>query len=132
MSQSARSRDDLKRKQELVSNIFGQKLAHDDLIEAFRICKEDFDDDHESTASDFCRRLATTRPEVSIGKQTRLLFLRGVRQQGLNSEPQSKAETLRRAAIVPAVQHDSSASVKSSIPEQRYHARKITDLMGVY
>jgi hypothetical protein len=122
----------MKRKQNLVYDVFGQKLAHDDLVEAYRICTEDFDDNHEFTASDFCQRLATTRPEVSIGKQTRLLFLRGVRQQSENSEPQSKRETSRRTTTLATAQHDASGSIKSSTPERRLTPRKTTDLMGVY
>jgi hypothetical protein len=132
MSQHANGRDAMKQKRDLVHDIFGQKLAHRDLIEAYRICTEDFDDDHEFTASDFCQRLATTRPEVSIGKQTRLLFLRGVRQHSVGAEPRHKQETSRRTHVVSADHRGSSGSARSSMPERRHHPRKTTDLMGVY
>ena len=122
----------MKQKRDLVYDVFGQKLGQDDLVEAYRICTEDFDDNHELTASDFFQRLATTRPEVSIGKQTRLLFLRGVRQQSVNSVSQNKGEISWQAATVPANQRDSSDSTELSISERRHHSRKTTDLMGVY
>jgi hypothetical protein len=122
----------MQRKQDLVHDVFGQKLAHADLIEAYRICKEDFDDNQEFTASDFCQRLATTRPEISIGKQTRLLLLRGVRQQSEDSALLNKREMSRRTDMVSAAQQESSGNTKSSMSERRHHPRKTTDLMGVY
>jgi hypothetical protein len=122
----------MQRKQDLVHDVFGQKLAHADLIEAYRICKEDFDDNQEFTASDFCQRLATTRPEISIGKQTRLLLLRGVRQQSADSALHNKREISRRTDMVSAAQQDSSGNTMSSMSERRHHPRKTTDLMGVY
>lgn len=132
MSQNTQSHYDMKRKQDVVSDVFGNKLAHEDLKEALRICTEEFGDHRELTASDFCQRLVETRPEIAIGKQTRLLFLRGVRQQDMKSAPESERETLKSTALIPAVWHKPSGSLHPSIPERRQNLRKTTDLMGVY
>lgn len=132
MIQSTNIRHHIKQKQDLVSQIFGDKLAHEDLKEAFRICEEDFGENHEFTASDFCQRLATTRPEVEIGRQTRLLLLRGVRQQGTKSETQSAREPQPLAAITPTARHATSQPLKSILTERRRELRKTTDLIGVY
>ena len=130
MLQPLKNQYDAKRKQDLVSNLLGRKLGDEDFKEAMRICREDFSDEHEFTASEFCQRLAATRPEVSLGTQTRLVFLRGVREQGMQS--QSNDEPWSFNPFMPTAQSQSSEALRPPVLERRQHLRKITDLMGVF
>lgn len=132
MWDKVKSHYDAKRKQDLVSDVLGRKLEDEDLREAMRICQEDFSEDHEFTASEFCQRLTTTRPDVSLGTQTRLLFLRGVREQEIKPQPESRGESGSSNTFVPAARRGSSDGWKPHMPERRKSIRKTTDLMGVY
>ena len=130
MFQHLKNQYDAKRKQDLVSNLLGRKLGDEDFKEAMRICREDFSDEHEFTASEFCQRLASTRPEVSLGTQTRLVFLRGVREQDIQS--QSNDEPWSLNPFKSMTQSQSSEASRPPVLERRQHRRKITDLMGVF
>lgn len=132
MPQSRTNRHDHQWRQDVVSDVFGQKLANEDLEEAFRICNEDFDQDCDFTASAFCQRLTKTRPDIELGKQTRLLLLHSVRQHDTKPEAERERHASRPSSLVPEVQPVSSGSLKQGIPERRRHVRKLTNLVGVY
>ncbi len=132
MLKSYSRRNDNKWKQDVISDIFSQKFESEDLEEAFRICNEDFDKDSEFTASEFCQRLTETRPEIELGKQTRLLLLHGVRQHDVKPESASERHRLQPSTKVPEAQTVSSESLAQGVPECRREFRKLTDLIGVY
>ncbi|ETW94161.1 MAG: hypothetical protein ETSY1_36075 [Candidatus Entotheonella factor] len=132
MSQSRISRNDRTWRQEVVSDVFGRKLGSAKLHEAFRICNEDFDKNDEFTASGFCRRLVETNPDIEIGKQTRLLFLQGVRQHDTKPESTSERPSLHATSNPTAAQPTVSDGPKPGIKERRRDYRKPTNLMGVY
>ena len=123
---------DAKRKQDLVSNLLGGKLGDEDFKEAMRICREDFREGHEFTASEFCQRLTSTRPGVSLGTQTRLVFLRGVREQDAQLPPPSHHEPQSPNPFIPTAPRRSSGAPRLHLSERRRQLRKITDLMGVF
>ncbi|ETX06831.1 PilZ domain-containing protein [Candidatus Entotheonella palauensis] len=132
MSQRRINRNDRTWRQEVVSDVFGQKLGSAKLHEAFRICHEDFDQHDDFTASGFCQRLVETNPDIEIGKQTRLLFLQGVRQHDTKPESTREHPSSHSTSNMPAAQPVSPANPQPGIEERRRDFRKPTNLMGVY
>lgn len=130
MSQRHISRSERKWRREVVSDVFGHKLDDEGLEEAFRICHEDLGADGDFTASEFCQRLTEARPELELGKKTRLLLLHEVRQHDV--EPERERSTPHPSTIEPEVQPTPSESLKKGVPERRRDFRKLTDLVGVY
>ncbi len=118
------------RRHRVISKALGHKLSGADLLQALRICDEEFARDEDFSAAKLCQHLSTSLPDTQLGKQTRLLVLHNVRQPG--SSPQTESMS-NRTPVQRQMPVSSTPPKPSSIePERRRDKRKVAQLTGTY
>ncbi len=115
---------------QVIADILGHKLSESELQQALRICDEEFATDQAFSASKFCARFTASTPSVTLGKQTRILFLQNARFPSDAGEPTTSMGAEKAASASPPRSTWTLHTQTENGAERRKSPRKFTNLNG--